>query len=394
VLAAPASLLTARVRFRMIRAGATCKDGSVTPPAPRVSVILRTKNRPVLLERALASVLGQTLADLSLIVVDDEAGGTSASDVLERVGAANDPRVRLIQNEESLGRAGAINAGLDAADSDYWVLHDDDDTWHPDFLTTTVAHLDAFPEDGAVVTRCEVVFEHLDEGRYVEDRREVLAGDTTRVTLAGMLARNAFPPISMLVRRSAQVEVGAFDPSLPVQEDWEFNLRLLRRYPIGFIDGQPLAFWHHRLAATGDDANSVIAEAGGHLEYESLVRDAFLRRDLAGAGDGLGHTLAVIGLLQQSIDESRKAQRALNDHVAMSHQALNLEVGRVRGEILALREIVSTIEKDTTRTRSLLERVLGPQGVVRQRIDDLWSSSTAVGKLARRRGRPHPSAGR
>ena len=367
------------------------------PMTPRVSVILRTKNRPLLLRRALKSILGQTLTDFTLVVVDDDPTSESARTTLEESGAASDPRVRLLQPPSPLGRAGAINAGLDAVDSEFWVLHDDDDAWHPDFLMTTVTHLDSVPADGAVATRCEVVFEHLDAGTYVEDRREILAADTSRVSLAGMLARNSFPPISMLVRRSAQTAVGAFDVALPVQEDWEFNLRLLSSYPIGFIDGEPLAFWHHRPDASGDDANSVIAEVASHAEHESIVRDAFLRRDLAGSGAGLGHTLAVIGLLQQSMTQQQEAQAALNEHVALSHQTLKLELGRLRGEVLALRDAVENLKgtsgqiaKKVDRTHEFLQRVLGPTGHVRQQVQDLWASSTRAAKVARNDGRNHP----
>jgi glycosyltransferase involved in cell wall biosynthesis len=52
----------------------------------------------------------------------------------------------------------ASNAGIAACDSDYIVIHDDDDSWCPDFLERTVAFLDG-PEGaryGGVATHSHV----------------------------------------------------------------------------------------------------------------------------------------------------------------------------------------------------------------------------------------------
>jgi glycosyltransferase involved in cell wall biosynthesis len=63
----------------------------------------------------------------------------------------------------------ASNAGSAVCDSDYVVIHDDDDSWLPDFLDRTVAFLDS--EKGAryggVATHSVYVSEEIrDDARH------------------------------------------------------------------------------------------------------------------------------------------------------------------------------------------------------------------------------------
>jgi hypothetical protein len=71
-----------------------------------------------------------------------------------------------------------------------------------------------------------------------------------------------------------------------------------------------LAFWHHRLGATGYDGNSVIADKDDHARWDVLIRDRYLRSDLAGK-DGIGYLLYVSEIL----DRDRKEARARGAHL-------------------------------------------------------------------------------
>ena len=56
---------------------------------------------------------------------------------------------------------------------------------------------------------------------------------------------------------------------------------------MGFLNGEPLAYWHQRRSADGDAANSVIAEPESHQLHDRRVRDEALRQyvDVHGSGD-------------------------------------------------------------------------------------------------------------
>lgn len=316
-----------------------------------VSVIVRTKDRPVLLRRALGSVAGQELDAWRLVLVDDGASPATVDDALAEAGLADDPRVHLIREGNPLGRPGALNAGLLAVDTPYWTIHDDDDSWAPGFLAACVADLEANPAAGAVAVRTVVVHEESDGHSVTETSREVLAAEVTQVTLEELFKGNKFPPISLLWRTKATADLGGFADDLTVLEDWEFTLRAAVRHPIDFIDGEPLAFWHQRAESAGADANSVVAEAGTHAAYDAVVRDRFMRAQ----DGGIGTALTIAGLLEEGRkrDEAARAEQsrvadmwgtAHRDHldsivglIRATSGDLLIEIGRLRGEVIALR---------------------------------------------------------
>ena len=80
----------------------------VSPNPPEVSVVIPTRNRRQLLRFALASVLEQRGVRLEVIVVDEAStDGTAAM-----IRSMADPRLRLVRNDEPLGKSAARNRGI------------------------------------------------------------------------------------------------------------------------------------------------------------------------------------------------------------------------------------------------------------------------------------------
>jgi glycosyltransferase involved in cell wall biosynthesis len=94
-----------------------------------VSVVIPSYNHASYIPHAVASVLGQTHADLELIVVDD--GSTDAS--ADYLRSLRDPRLRLIE-QANAGAHHAINRGLAMARGDWLAILNSDDAFHPDRL--------------------------------------------------------------------------------------------------------------------------------------------------------------------------------------------------------------------------------------------------------------------
>ena len=94
-----------------------------------VSVVIPTRGRPDLVQRAVRSALAQTLRAIEVVVViDGEDSGTTMA--MERV-ALEDQRLRVLALPHSVGGSDARNRGVDAAAGEWIAFLDDDDEWFP-----------------------------------------------------------------------------------------------------------------------------------------------------------------------------------------------------------------------------------------------------------------------
>ena len=113
---------------------------------PKVSVVIPTHNRAVLLHRAVESVLVQTYTDFEVIIVDD----CSSDNTQEVIREFSDPRVYPIRHDINKGVAAARNTGIAHARGEYVAFLDDDDECTPDRLADQVRVLDSNPDVGMV----------------------------------------------------------------------------------------------------------------------------------------------------------------------------------------------------------------------------------------------------
>ena len=253
--------------------------------SPAVAIIMRTKNRSLLLDRAVRDVVGQSFQDWTLVVVNDGGDPLEVDPVIDRHRQELAGRVHVLTHESSKGMEAASNAGIAASSSEFIAVHDDDDTWHPEFLQRTVEYLRSTQEAGVGV-RTEIVFERLVDGGVEEISREIFEPGIRAISLFDTLRSNRCVPISLLYRRSVHDAVGYFDETLDVVGDWEFLLRVLQHNSIGFIDGEPLAFWRQRRESTGDLGNSVIVADQAHHVFDRAVRERYLRSYVSETGLG------------------------------------------------------------------------------------------------------------
>lgn len=282
-----------------------------TKPFGRVAVVCRTKNRPVLLDRAIKSLCSQTYGDWLLVIVND--GGDP--DLVDAVVAYNEEplsgRVHVVHNSVSLGMQSASNVGFDASSSDFIAVHDDDDTWEPEFLERCVGHLDSNgwnPKLAGVVTWATAIIEELDGENPPKTLQSYLfhSEDFLALSLRDLSVENRFPPICLLATRSAFDDVGPFMDSSGPLGDWDFHLKLLSKYDIDVIP-EPLANYHHRRHTVGGPyGNSVHAQQHEHKIFRQRMLNDAIRR-----GEGPLPALLSLGdmqhTLQQEMGESTQA---------------------------------------------------------------------------------------
>jgi glycosyltransferase involved in cell wall biosynthesis len=99
---------------------------------PKVSVIVPVWNPGPGISRCVESLRGQTLEDIEMIFVDD-CSTDNAMDVV-RAAAKEDPRIRILTNEENMGAGASRNVGIEVARGEYLSFMDSDDYVDSNFL--------------------------------------------------------------------------------------------------------------------------------------------------------------------------------------------------------------------------------------------------------------------
>ena len=115
---------------------------------PKVSVIMPCYNVAQYVGEAIESILNQTFSDFEFIIIND--GSTDDTAQIIRRYAAQDKRIKFIDNTQNQGFIAVSNQCLDVAMGDYIAKMDSDDISVPERLETQVAFLDANPNIGMV----------------------------------------------------------------------------------------------------------------------------------------------------------------------------------------------------------------------------------------------------
>jgi len=204
---------------------------------PRVSVIIPTFNRGYCLEESIRSVLDQSFTDFELIVVDDG----STDNTSELVGQF--PAVKLIRLEENRGVSFARNRGMVEAQGDCIAFLDSDDLWEKDKLASQVKWI----ERGFHAVYTDEIWIRNRVRVNPMNKHRKYSGDIFRYCLPLCIVS----PSSVLLRAKMLSEVGGFDESMQVCEDYDLWLRIAKRYPFYFI------------------AEKLIVKRGGHEDQLS-----------------------------------------------------------------------------------------------------------------------------
>lgn len=246
-------------------------DDTADPMSPqdqgRVLIVMRTRWRQHLLARAIRSVLSQTYTDWILHVVNDGGPSSLVENEIEPYLDLLGDRLKITHRTSQHGMEAASNWAIRSTESDFIVIHDDDDRWSPDFLARMTAFLQQTGAQ-AGIARSRIVHELWDGRTYVTQRKEAPLPVGDLITPSDLATANRFPPISFLFRRSVIDRIGGFHESLPALGDWHFNRRIAELAPIPVLP-EVLAFWHHRSAL--DQAPNSLA-GSDHMRFADWVR--------------------------------------------------------------------------------------------------------------------------
>jgi glycosyltransferase involved in cell wall biosynthesis len=253
---------------------------------PAVSIVVPTRNRAPLLERAICSVIAQSRHDWELIVVDD-ASEDGTRNLVSRF-AAVDPRIRSILLAEKAGGAATRNHGIDAARADWVAFLDDDDEWLPAKLEEQLRTAEQMEASaGFVYCPCRYVD---DTGReFVLQVREPSDGECWHPLLRG----NFVSTPTVVVRRELLLRAGGFDVTLPRLHDWDLWLRLAKLTEFRFMP-RPLVRAYHTPGAISTRPDALVTACA--ILDRKFVRSGIMSPEEAGTFHyALGHALMIGG---------------------------------------------------------------------------------------------------
>ncbi|MEZ0264392.1 MAG: glycosyltransferase family 2 protein [Phycisphaerae bacterium] len=207
-----------------------------------VSTIIPTYNRAALLVRALDSVAAQSYRPIEVVIVDDGSTDNTVDVVHSRRPYLEGRGIDVIFHQQKNQKAPrARNVGMQLARGSLIAFLDSDDLWLPTFVETVVRLMDQNPACGMGFSGIlgidddDVVF--AERKMYIDPDPEegVLRKPFDRV-MRYMPTQTS----GVIVRKKVIEEIGDFDLTLPVVEDWDLWYRIAKRFDMCYTT-RPLA---------------------------------------------------------------------------------------------------------------------------------------------------------
>jgi glycosyltransferase involved in cell wall biosynthesis len=316
-----------------------------------VSVVLPTYNRAHLLGNAMRSVLGQTYRGLELIIVDDN----SKDDTAEVVRSFDDPRIRYLRNEQNLKLPGGLNRGFAASRGDFLTWTSDDNL----YANTAIERMVEVLQQG----ECDFVFtDYFHFTDLDEASGEPLNVQHIRLSPTLELERRNSVGASFLYTRAVYEGVGLYDPELFLVEDYDYFIRVHKRFRIRHL-AEPLYYFRRHDDALFCSRYAEVQAAGVLVRYknelitEEEVTEACVGLVIRNAGALSNRLLrgAYSGAKRTSIRLSNLYECALRAYVRIKigrnvEQVLDnfasraLSFAEARDSLRALLQDVATIE--------------------------------------------------
>ena len=240
----------------------------MTMGTPLVSVIMSVHNEERFVGAAVESVLGQTLSDFELIVVDD----ASTDRTPQILAGYQDPRIRVFRNPTNVGLAASLNHAIEQSRAPYLARMDADDLCEPERLATQVAVLNDRPEVAVLATWYTVI------GEQDEEIAEIRLPSGSQALANALRRRNVICHGSVMMRKEVVQAVGGYREEFRYAQDYELWLRMLRAGLV--LDSVPRSLYRYRLR------RNAMSKVGMQKQYAAAARAGLGGADVRDARTG------------------------------------------------------------------------------------------------------------
>jgi LmbE family N-acetylglucosaminyl deacetylase/glycosyltransferase involved in cell wall biosynthesis len=337
--------------------GPTLTADGARGPVP-VSVVVRTRNRPALLQEALESLRAQTARPRQVVVVND--GGARLPD-LDRFRDAWELTVENLPSRA--GRSSAANRGVALATQELVAFLDDDDLYAPDHLERLFRAYRQGPEPVVYSDAVTAVYEESDAGWRERHRGLEYSLDYDADYL---LLANYIPLHTILLPKALYLAAGGFEEGMEYSEDWDFLIRL--SFQTGFRHVRAVTCEYRVFEERHGGSSHVAAGASAfqaarekiYARYASRRTDAGVARAFDRLRSQLAFWYERDGESQGELRYQRESHLRLVAQVRLAEEAQNALSERRR----------RVAELETERARLLAENELA-----HGRIADLYAAN-------------------
>lgn len=201
---------------------------------PKISIITPSWNQGPFIERTITSVLSQGYPNLEYIVMD--GGSTDGTiDILKKYEG------RLLwTSEKDKGQADAINKGIARSTGDIIAYLNSDDVYEPGALNKVADHFSAHEETMWLTGQCRIIDEQDREiRRLITAYKNFLL---RHYSYSLLLVTNPVSQPATFWRRSVISDLGLFDETEHLVMDYDYWLRVGKKYPLTVLNGYLASF--------------------------------------------------------------------------------------------------------------------------------------------------------
>ena len=279
-----------------------------------VSVIIPTRNRAKLLRRALDSLIKQTLKDFEVIIIND--AGVDIDQLINEYRSLG-LIIIYLKNQIPRGASASRNEALKVSVGKWIAYLDDDDIYYSNHLETIITSLESSKYYVAYSDSTRTRESEYNEENVSIDSQIAMSNDFSRDLF---LRDNLTPIINVVHHRHCWLECGPFDEDLVVLEDWDYWIRLSRRWEFLHI---PLVTADVRWRM--DKSNSTFEKANlfpdSRRYIQNKIEKLYSNKPLEEYG------VSIVILVVNALDITRNCFESLSKYTSAPYEVIVVDNG-------------------------------------------------------------------
>lgn len=226
-----------------------------------VSVIVPTyKRKPLLVERAINSILNQTYQDIEIVLVDDNAKEEHQEYrelITQMVSSLNNPKIKYIQNEKNLGGALSRNEGIKCATGEYITFLDDDDCYEVNKIEHQLKFM--LDNDLEVCISDLSIYNEKDEIIDYRSHEDIESFDNDYLFRYHLTKQITGTP-TFMYKKEILEQINGFDQAIMGQEFYLMAKTIKASPKIGYLKESNIRAYRYDIEAISTGPNKIIGQ--------------------------------------------------------------------------------------------------------------------------------------